>query len=186
VAAAKPGEASDRDLVVAVARRSVDALRELSSRYGRMLIALSMRFLGNESDAEEVASDVLWQVWREAGLFDPTRGSVASWLVTLARSRSIDRLRAIKARSGSPESHSISEPVPDPAVQVDQAERARIVRAVLMEINPQERAALELAYFTDLSHSQIAEKLGIPIGTVKTRIRSAMTRLRKALSGSLQ
>ena len=186
MAATKPREASDCDLVVAVAGRSVDALRELSFRYGRMLIALSMRFLGNESDAEEVASDVLWQVWREAGLFDPARGSVASWLAMLARSRSIDRMRAIKARSGSIGHQATSEPVPDPAGQIDQAERARIVRAVLMEIDPQERAALDLAYFTDLSHSQIAEKLGIPVGTVKTRIRSAMIKLRQALSKSLQ
>ena len=184
--AAKPRETSDHDLVAAVAGRSVDALRELGSRYGRMLTALAMRFLGNESDAEEVASDILWQVWREAGLFDPTRGSVASWLVTLARSRSIDRLRALKARSGSPAHQVTSEPVPDPAFQIDQAERTRIVRATLMEIDPQERAALELAYFSDLSHSQIAEKLGIPIGTVKTRIRSAMIKLRRALSGSVQ
>jgi RNA polymerase sigma-70 factor, ECF subfamily len=186
VVAAKPRETSDHDLVVAVAGRSVDALRELGCRYGRMLTALAMRFLGNESDAEEVASDILWQVWREAGLFDPTRGSVASWLVTLARSRSIDRLRALKARSGSPAHQVTSEPVPDPAFQIDQAERTSIVRSTLMEIDPPERAALELAYFSDLSHREIAEKLGIPIGTVKTRIRSAMIKLRRALSGSVQ
>jgi RNA polymerase sigma-70 factor (ECF subfamily) len=150
-----------------------------------MLTALAMRFLGNESDAEEVASDVLWQVWRGARLFDSNRGSVATWLITLTRSRSIDRVRLIRARVGSSERQAGPEPVPDPASEVDQAERARIVRSVLMEIDPQERTALELAYFSELSHSQIAEKLGIPIGTAKTRIRSAMIKLRKALSGSL-
>jgi len=94
-------------------------------------------------------------------------------------------VRLIRARFGSPERHADPEPVPDPASEVDQAERARIVRSVLMEIDPQERTALELAYFSELSHSQIADKLGIPIGTAKTRIRSAMIKLRKALSGSL-
>jgi len=150
-----------------------------------MLTALAMRFLRNESDAEEVASDVLWQVWREARLFDSNRGSVATWLITLTRSRSIDRVRLIRARVSSPERQGDPEPVPDPASEVDQAERARIVRSVLMEIDPQERTALELAYFSELSHSQIADKLGIPVGTAKTRIRSAMIKLRKALSGSL-
>jgi RNA polymerase sigma-70 factor, ECF subfamily len=186
VSAANRGQASDLDLVVAVAGGRVEALRELNFRYGRKLTALAMRFLDNESDAEEIASEVLWQVWREARLFDSTRGSVAAWLVMLARSRSIDRMRAIKARSASAEHQVIAEPVPDPAVQVDQAERIRLVRSVLLEIDPQERTALELAYFSDLSHSQIAERLGIPIGTAKTRIRSAMIKLRKALSGSLR
>jgi RNA polymerase sigma-70 factor, ECF subfamily len=186
VSAAKTAGASDRDLVVAMAGGSVEALHELSSRYGRMLTALAARFLVNESDAEEVASDVLWQAWREARLFDSTRGAVAAWLVTLARSRSIDRLRAIKARSGFPQHQDTPESVPDPASQVAQAERARIVRAVLMEIDPHERTALELAYFSDLSHSEIADKLGIPIGTAKTRIRSAMIKLRKALLIGLQ
>ena len=186
MSAAKPEEASDHALVLAVAAGSVEALRELNSRYGRMLTALATRFLVNEADAEEVASDVLWQVWREARLFDSARGSVAAWLATLTRSRSIDRLRAIKARSGSPDHQTPSEPVPDPASQVAQAERARIVRSVLMEIDPQERTVLELAYFSDLSHSEIADKLGIPLGTAKTRIRSAMIKLRKALSGTAQ
>src|SRR5215472_4282952 len=182
VSSAKPGQASDRDLVVAVAGGRVEALRELNSRYGRMLTALAMRFLRNQSDAEEVASDLLWQVWREARLFDSNRGSVATWLITLTRSRSIDRVRLIRVRVGPPERQADAEPVPDPASEVDQAERARIVRSLLMEIDPQERTALELAYFSELSHSQIADKLGIPIGTAKTRIRSAMIKLRKALS----
>jgi len=173
--------ASDRDLVAAVAEGSIEALRELSSRYGRMLTALAMRFLGSESDAEEVASDVLWQVWREARLFDASRGSVMAWLVMLGRSRSIDRLRAIKARSASAEPQIPVCPAADPASEVDRAERARMVRAALMNIDAQERMALELAYFSDLSHSEIAKKLGIPLGTAKTRIRSAMIKLREAL-----
>jgi RNA polymerase sigma-70 factor (ECF subfamily) len=182
VSAPELERASDRDLVAAVAEGSIEALRELSSRYGRILTALAMRFLGSEPDAEEVASDVLWQVWREARLFDANRGSVMAWLVMLGRSRSIDRLRAIKARSVSTEPQMPSCPVADPVSEVDRAERARIVRAALMNIDTQERTVLELAYFSDLSHSEIAEKLGIPIGSVKTRIRSAMMKLRKALS----
>jgi RNA polymerase sigma-70 factor, ECF subfamily len=173
----------DSELVTAMAAGDTEALHALNARYGRMLAALTMRFLRNESDAEEIAADVLWQAWRNAGSFDSDRGSVAVWLTTFARSRSIDRLRALKVRAGTEERQPDSSSVPDPASEIDRAERAKVVRAVLNELEANERTALELAYFSDLSQSEIAEKLGIPLGTVKTRIRGAMIKLRKALSG---
>lgn len=104
-------------------------------------------------------------------------------LVMLARSRAIDRLRANRARKPPSGEQPASEPVPDPAVELHQAERARIVRNALAGLDSNERAALQLAYFSDLSQSEVAEKLGIPLGTVKTRMRSAMMKLREALSG---
>ena len=159
------------------------ALQSLSIRYARMLTALAWRFLGNEADAEEVVADVLWQAWSESKSFDPARGSVTAWLVTLARSRAIDRLRARKARQSSPGREPAPEHAPDPAIEADEAERARIVRAAVAGLDSGERSALELAYFSDLSQSQIAQRLGIPLGTVKTRIRGAMIKLREALAG---
>jgi RNA polymerase sigma-70 factor (ECF subfamily) len=159
------------------------ALQSLSLRYGRMLTALAWRFLGDEGDAEEVVADVLWQAWSDAKSYDPARGSVAAWLVTLARSRAIDRLRARKARQPQPGGDPQPPDAPDPATELDEAQRAQIVRSAVARLDSGERTALELAYFSDLSQSQIAERLGIPLGTVKTRIRGAMIKLREALSG---
>src|SRR5579863_806609 len=149
---------ADRDLVVAMAAGNSEALRSLSARYGRMLAGLARRFLSNESDAEEVVADVLWQAWREAKAFDAARGSVSVWLVTLARSRAIDRLRALRARKAPLGEQPASEPAPDPATELDQAHRARIVRAALDGLDANERVALEMAYFSDLSQSEVAAK----------------------------
>lgn len=183
MADAKQAMPTDGDLVVAMAAGDSEALRSLNARYGGMLAALARRFLSNDSDAEEVVADVLWQVWRDAKTFDAARGSVSVWLVTLARSRAIDRLRAIRARRPSLAEQPASESASDPAIELHQVERARIVRTALAGLDSNERSALELAYFSDLSQSEVAEKLGIPLGTVKTRTRSAMIKLREALSG---
>ena len=175
---------SDRQLVTAMAAGDPHALQSLSLRYGRMLTALAWRFLGDEADAEELVADVLWQAWSEAKSYDPARGSVTAWLVTMARSRAIDRLRAKRSRQPQPGADPPAEnPPPDPAVEVDEAQRAQVVRTAVARLDSGERTALELAYFSDLSQSQIAERLGIPLGTVKTRIRGAMIKLREALSG---
>ena len=174
---------ADRDLIVATAAGDSQALRNLNVRYGRTLAALVRRFLNDESDAEEVVADVLWQAWRDAKTFDAARGSVLVWLVTLARSRAIDRLRSNRAHKPPPGELPASEPVPDPALEIHQVQRAHIVRAALAGLDSNERTALQLAYFSDLSQSEVAEKLGIPLGTVKTRMRTAMMKLRDALSG---
>jgi RNA polymerase sigma-70 factor (ECF subfamily) len=183
VADAQQAMPADRDLIVAMAAGDSEALHSLSARYGRMLSALARRFLSDESDAEEVVADVLWQAWRDAKTFDAARGSVSVWLVTLARSRAIDRLRANRARKPPPGEQPVSDPVPDPAVDLHRVERAHIVRRALAGLEYNERAALQLAYFSDLSQSEVAEKLGIPLGTVKTRMRSAMIKLRESLAG---
>jgi RNA polymerase sigma-70 factor, ECF subfamily len=167
-----------------MARGDADALKTLNARYGRMLAALARRIVGTDSDAEEVAADVLWQAWRSAGAFDPARGSVSVWLVTLGRSRAIDRLRALKAREIRPEMNDRAAAAEDPGGDIDVARRAVRVRAALGALEANEKTTLELAYYSDLSQSEIAEKLGIPLGTVKTRMRSAMIKLRKALAAA--
>jgi len=182
VASAKQHVSADCDLVAAMAAGDSEALRSLSARYSRALSALARRFLSDQSDAEEVVADVLWQAWHDAKTFDAKRGSVSVWLVMLARSRAIDRLRSNRARQLSVGQQSDLESPPDPAMEVYQAQRARIVRKALAELDSNERATLELAYFTDLPQSEVAEKLGIPLGTVKTRMRSAMMKLREKLA----
>jgi RNA polymerase sigma-70 factor, ECF subfamily len=177
-------EPSDGQLVAAMAAGDAQGLHALSLRYTRMLTALVLRFSSDEADAEEVVADVLWQAWSEAKSYDAGRGSVAAWLVMVARSRAIDRLRARKARQLRPSDQSSDEPANDPAAMLDEARRAQIVRQAVSGLDAGERAALELAYFSDLSQSQIAQRLELPLGTVKTRIRGAMIKLRQALAGA--
>jgi RNA polymerase sigma-70 factor (ECF subfamily) len=174
----------DAKLVAAMANGDAHALKALNARYGASLSALAFRFLADQADAEEVVADVLWQAWREAALYDPARGSVAAWLVAMSRSRAIDRFRAIRARRLAP---GIGEPnpeaTPDPADELDSAERGRIVKHALETLDPKQRELLELAYFSDLSQTEIAARLALPLGTVKTRMRAALLKLRQMLSG---
>jgi len=181
VAKATGQKTSDRELVLAMARGDTDALRALSARYARMLGALAYRFVKDQSDAEEIAADALWQAWREAPLFDPSRSSVSAWLVMLGRSRAIDRFRASRARRAPENPQPQPAPVTDALTDLEAAERAKIVKTAVGELEPKERELLELAYFSDLSQTEIADKVGIPLGTVKTRMRTALIKLRDAL-----
>lgn len=172
---------SDRELVAAMARGDADALRALSARYARMLGALAYRFVQDESDAEEIAADTLWQAWREARSFDPARSSVSAWLVMLGRSRAIDRFRAARSRRPPENPEPQPAPVPDALANLEAGERAKIVKTAVGELEPKERQLLELAYFSDLSQTEIAERVGVPLGTVKTRMRTALIKLRDGL-----
>jgi RNA polymerase sigma-70 factor, ECF subfamily len=181
VAKATENITSDRELVAAMANGDADALRALSARYARMLGALAYRFVKDESDAEEIAADALWQAWREAANFDPARSSVSAWLVMLGRSRAIDRFRAARARRPPENPQPEPAPVADALSELETAERAKIVKQAVGELEARERELLELAYFSDLSQTEIADKVGLPLGTVKTRMRTALIKLRDAL-----
>jgi RNA polymerase sigma-70 factor, ECF subfamily len=177
---------SDEGLVSAMAAGDQDALARLNQRYGRALSAVAARILRDEADAEEVAADVLWQLWREASRFDRGRGSVGAWIMMTVRSRAIDRLRARKARE--PRAGDSAEPAVtnDPSNEIHSAERRTKVEVALATLNDGERDLLRLAYFSDLSQSEIAERTSIPLGTVKSRMRSGLIRLRDALRGSVE
>ena len=174
----------DMMLVEGMAAGNTEALRKLSQRYGRTLLLVAERILRNEADAEEVATDVLWQAWRQASIFDSARGYVNGWLMVLARSRAIDRLRAGNARRIALTDCFIGEPEPDPMFGVYSGERRKIVKAAVAALQENERTLLELAYFSDLPQSEIAIRLGIPLGTIKTRMRGALIKLRAALADS--
>jgi len=171
-------------LVEGMADGNTEALRKLSQRYGRALLLVAERILRNEADAEEVATDVLWQAWRQASSFDSARGSVNGWLMMLARSRAIDRLRASNARRIALADSFVGEPEPDPMFGIYSGERRKIVKAAVAALQENERTLLELAYFSDLPQSEIALRLGIPLGTIKTRMRGALIKLRAALAHS--
>ncbi|MBI3302933.1 MAG: sigma-70 family RNA polymerase sigma factor [Deltaproteobacteria bacterium] len=178
-------EQEDRALVTAVARRQPDALDHLYERYQTVVYHFALRILNNRESAEEVVHDVFWQVWREAERYDAQRGSVGAWLATLARSRAIDALRARRGHSAA-EDDIAERPVatdsadnPEEIASLEQ--RAVLVRSALESLPADQRATLELAFFSGLTHMEIAEQLAEPLGTVKTRIRSAMLRLRERL-----
>jgi RNA polymerase sigma-70 factor (ECF subfamily) len=173
-----------------VARRAASgdhaAMADLYDATSARVFGLAMRIVGEPSAAEDVVSDVYLQAWRQAGGFDPRRGSVLAWLLTLTRTRSIDALRARQRRRAATEqaeaAPSAAVPISDLAELTIEAERQRSVHGALVRLTPEQRQVIELAYFGGLSHSEIAARLGQPLGTVKTRIRAAMLRLRDLLA----
>lgn len=178
---------ADRQLVLAVADGSSEALGRLYDRYGATVYALARRIVSRLEDAEEVVQDVFAQVWRQAHQYRTERASVAGWIVMLARTRAIDRLRSRRAR---PDEDRGVEPTtvapfasagPTPEQSALSADVAARVRQALAGLPEKERELIELAYYRGLTHTEIAETTGIPLGTVKTRIRAGMDALRGAL-----
>jgi len=178
-------QVDDVELLKAVARKDESALAAVYDRYRLVLFGLIMRILNNREEAEDVLQEVFIQVWRRAGDFDETRGRPFTWLVTLARSRAIDRLRSLAARervavAGSREE---TEEVSDAASDTFRAEQRGLVNSALDQLPDEQKHPLVLAYFEGLTQSEIAARLGAPLGTVKTRMRSGLIKLRELLGG---
>ena len=168
---------SDADLLERVAQGDHAAFAELYDRYAGLVHALALRILRERADAEEVVQDAFVQAWRQAARFDAARGSVPAWLVTIARSRALDRRRrrGPQMLTEVTENTLVTHP-PEPQPTLGPA-----VRRVLEGLPAEQRRALELAYYEGLSQSEIALRTGDPLGTVKTRIRLGLGRLRDAL-----
>lgn len=172
-----------------VASRDSQALAELYDRTSPYVFGLLRRMLATAEQAEEVAQEVYIQVWRTAGTFDPERGSAWSWLVMMARSRAVDRMRADGSYRGALESlerDALTGPGLTPGGRPDRdaalAERSTLVREALGTLPAEQAEALTLAFFGGLSHREIADRTGMPLGTVKTRIRAAMMKLHERLA----
>jgi RNA polymerase sigma-70 factor (ECF subfamily) len=188
MAEAAPQEASsDTELLHAVARGDEAALAALYDRYHSILLGLLLRILHSRVEAEDVLQEVFIQIWQRAANFDEARGRGFTWMVTLARSRAIDRLRSLQSRQRADDTalQNAPEAVGDASDDAYHAEQREIVRAALAEIPEEQRRALLLAYFEGLTQSEIAARLGQPLGTVKTRMRSGMTKLRELLGGKM-
>jgi RNA polymerase sigma-70 factor (ECF subfamily) len=162
------------------------ALGQLYDQTSRLVYGLAQRILANFADAEEVTSDVYSYVWRSASTFDESRGSALSWLMVLTRSRALDRVRARAQSSRRLQSIDAASTVPASGANAEAAaslsERSGLVRRALEDLPPEQRELLELAYFGGLSHVELAAQSGLPLGTVKTRIRMGMTKLRARLA----
>jgi RNA polymerase sigma-70 factor (ECF subfamily) len=146
-----------------------------------------LRILGDRQAAEDVLIDVYTEVWRRAGTFDRTRGSVSSWLVTITRTRAIDALRSRRRRGilePIEEAGSLISEKPNPEETTLAVERHHLVQDALKELAPDQLEVIQLAYFKGLSHSEIARQMGQPLGTVKTRIRLGMVRMRELLGAA--
>ncbi len=177
----------DREAVKQLAGGDHAAIAELYDRHARLLYSLAFRIVRGQADAEDVLQEVFAQVWRQAARYDTSRGTVIGWLVTLTRSRAIDRLRRGRLQPQTLDDESAAQAVPDVAagadVQLVTSEQASQVRAALEALPDAQRVPLELAYYEGLTQSEIAGRLAVPLGTVKTRMRQALLRLREALAG---
>ena len=179
---------TDANLLNAIARQDEQALASLYDRYRLILFGLLMRILRSREEAEDVLQEVFLQVWRRASDFDPQRGRPFTWLVTLARSRAIDRLRQLGSRERVASSviEFAGEGMVDAADNTFRSEQRQLVAAALTELSEEQRRALTLAYFEGLTQAEIAERLRSPLGTVKTRMRSGMIKLRELLSQQME
>ena len=172
----------------AVARGDTSAFEALYDRYSSTIYALLLRILANADDAQEVLQETFVKAWSSAKMFDSVRGSEVAWLISIARSRGIDRLRSRKIRYEREDEAgreiSVHSSFVDHTTGVDQAiqtQERSAVRGALAELPDPQRVALELAYFEGLSQSEIAAKLGQPLGTIKTRMQLGMKKLRDRL-----
>jgi RNA polymerase sigma-70 factor (ECF subfamily) len=178
-------QTADVELLKSIVRGDERALAELYDRYRVILFGLLMRILNNREEAEDVLQEVFLQVWRKAEDFDEERGRPFTWLVTLGRSRGIDRLRTLASRERVAEAgaRDAVEQVSDAASDAFKSEQRGIVNKALAQLPDEQKRPLMLAYFDGLTQSEIATRLGAPLGTVKTRMRTGLMTLRELLAG---
>jgi len=177
---------NDRGLIARIESRDGDALALLYDRYSARLLGLAQRILGDTGEAEEVLQEVFLHVWKAAATFDASRGPVLAWLLVATRSRSIDRLRSRRPRwsAGARSLEEAPETASREDIEADAAGREweAKCRAAIAELPEEQRRALELAYFEGLTHQEIAQRTATPLGTVKTRVRLGLMKLRERIA----
>ena len=182
------GVPDDAELLRQMAAGNEQALGAFYDRWHPLVNAVVLRVLRSSDDVEDIVEETFWQAWRQSGRYEPARGAVQTWILTIARSRALDRVRltsrrreeSIDGESGVQVLQLASDG--DPSMDAESAERRKLVVAAMADLPGEQREALELGYFGGLSQSEIAERTGQPLGTIKTRMRLAMQKLR----GSLQ
>lgn len=188
---AADSELADTDLLQLVAAGDHESLQELHRRYSGVLLATAFRVLNNSRDAEEVVQEAFVQIWEKAGVYDAERGKPLTWAMTLTRNKAIDRLRRIQRRHRLHDEIEEEAQIWDRIVENDSCDQAvshetqAMVRSAVIQLSPDQRRAIEMAFFGGLTQHQIAEKLDEPLGTVKARIRRGMIKLRNIIAPKL-
>ena len=173
------------DLIARMAQRDTEALARFYDRYAPLAFSLILRIVRDRTDANEVLQDVFWEAWEAAGAYDPARGTPEAWVAMRARARAIDRVRSLRRRHEmfvAPVNEAVTPEGPEPETRPDPAESAELrgaVQSALGQLSEAQREAIELAYYVGLTQSEIAARTKQPLGTVKTRIRLGLERLRE-------
>jgi RNA polymerase sigma-70 factor, ECF subfamily len=179
-------QSTDSEIFLAIQSQQLKALDLLYERYGRLVYSTAVKMLNNVEEAEEVAQETFLRLWQRSEIYQPSKGSLSGFLITLARSRSLDLLRSRKSSHQRLQRFQTSlDCAPHHNLPLEFAtveERSHQVREALKQLSPHERQLLETAYYQGLSQSEIAERDGIPLGTVKSRSRQALKKLRTALN----
>ena len=173
---------TDIALLDRIVARDERAVGELYDRHNRLVFGLILRILRDRSEAEEVLQEVFVLVWTRAETYNVALGPPAAWLVRIARNRAIDRLRSNNVRLRAVESAPMPEPAQSPESSAALSQRQRAVRQALDSLPPDQRVLIEHTYYMGLTQSELAERFKLPLGTVKTRVRTGMTALREQLS----
>jgi RNA polymerase sigma-70 factor (ECF subfamily) len=186
--AGQPGVSPDGTLLSRLLQKDVSAFEELYDRHARLVYGLVLRIVQQAATSEEVVQDIFLQLWRNAGQYDSSRGPFVPWLLTLARNRALDHLRLKSERQRRREDLPAELPTvvaaPQFEKELDDRRRAERVRALMASLHPQQKRAIELAYFEGMSHSEIAAAMREPLGTVKSWIRNGLLRLREGLQAT--
>jgi RNA polymerase sigma-70 factor (ECF subfamily) len=173
------GGGSDKSLMERVRVREQQAMAEIFDRYAGLVYSVALHVLKDSSHAEDVTQEIFFQLWRDPDSFSSSRGALATWLLVVARNRAIDHLR--QRRPGEPLDEVAVESTTNVQSEAERSIMMQRVRGIIGDLPQEQQRSLQMAFFDGLSHSEIAEKIGQPLGTVKTRIRSALTSLRKRL-----
>lgn len=183
----------DEELMRRLTYRDLHAFKALFSRYGNLVYSTALRVLRDPQMAEDMVQEIFLRLWRKPDSYTATRGKFSTWLTSVARNRAVDEVRSRNRRyrheTASPEEQEREFPGPDtedPAVSAELADQRRLILVALAALPPDQRKTIELAYFGGLTQQEIAEKLDQPLGTVKTRIRLGMQKLRAALTPELR
>lgn len=181
-----PEASRDAALILAIARQDQGAFVTLFERYAGRVKAFMIRSGASAADAEEIVQEVMVAVWRRAGTFDPDKAAASTWMFAIARNRRIDMIRQVRRPVPDPSDPLFQpDPEPDGLEVITAVEREARVRGSVAALAPEQRSVLVAAFYEGLSHGEIAERLDLPLGTVKSRIRLAFRHLRGALGDDL-
>ena len=176
---------TDSELIAGVIRRDRQSFDHFYERYAQIIFNLCVRILRDEAESQDVLQEIFLQIWREAERFDASRASVKTWLFTIARSRSLDRYRSRKTAMGRVEDRPEDQlqQIPDQKDLQNASVTRQYVIGALNRLSSEQRIVLELSYYEGLTQEEIAERLKEPLGTIKSRIRAALMKLRSAFGG---